>query len=160
VSHPTLSRRLRQIEQQVGARLFDRTPTAFRLTPAGEEMRQVAVRLRDEIDALERRIVGRDRQPSGPVRLTAPDAVAEYLLPGILADLCHRTPGLVVDLVVSNQVLSLAQRSADIAIRMTDSPDPDPREFSSLRETAKGQRRQKDRDSNEELFIQLLAAAA
>jgi len=55
MSHPTLSRRLRYIEEQLSARLFDRTPSAFRLTAAGEEMRSVAVRVRDELDALERR---------------------------------------------------------------------------------------------------------
>ncbi len=122
ISHPTLSRRLRQIEQRLGTRLFERTPTSLRLTGAGEDMRQLALRLRDDIAALERRIGGRDTGPGGPVRLTAPDAVSEYLLPGILAELCREHAGLTIDLVVSNQVLSLAQRSADIALRITGSP--------------------------------------
>ena len=122
ISHPTLSRRLRRIEQRLGARLFERTPSSLRLTAAGEDLRQLAVRLRDDIAALERRIGGRDSGPGGPIRLTAPDAVSEYLLPGILAELCKEHAGLTIDLVVSNEVLSLAQRSADIALRVTDSP--------------------------------------
>lgn len=123
ISHPTLSRRLRQIEQRLGARLFERTPTRLRLTAAGEDMRQLALRLRDDIAALERRIGGRDAGPGGPIRLTAPDAVSEYLLPGILAGLCREHAELTIELIVSNQVLSLAQRSADIALRITASPD-------------------------------------
>ncbi len=122
ISHPTLSRRLRQIERRLGTRLFERTPSSFRLTAAGEDMRQLAVRLRDDIAALERRIGGRDTGHGGPIRLTAPDAVSEYLLPGILAEICTVHAGLTIDLVVSNQVLSLAQRAADIALRITDSP--------------------------------------
>lgn len=122
ISHPTLSRRLRQIERRLGTRLFERTPSSLRLTAAGEEMRQLALRLRDDIATLEHRIGGRDAGPDGSIRLTAPDAVSEYLLPGILAELCSEQPGLTIDLVVSNQVLSLAQRSADIALRITDSP--------------------------------------
>lgn len=122
ISHPTLSRRLRQIERRLGTRLFERTPTSLRLTAAGEDMRQLALRLRDDIAALERRIGGRDAGPGGPIRLTAPDAVSEYLLPGILAELCREHAGLTIDLVVSNQVLSLAQRAADIALRITSSP--------------------------------------
>jgi DNA-binding transcriptional LysR family regulator len=122
ISHPTLSRRLRQIEQRLGARLFERTPTSLRLTVAGEDMRQLALRLRDDIAALERRIGGRDTGPGGPIRLTAPDAVSEYLLPGILAEVYREHAGLTIDLVVSNQVLSLAQRAADIALRITTSP--------------------------------------
>jgi DNA-binding transcriptional LysR family regulator len=122
VSHPTLSRRLRRIERRLDTRLFERTPSSLRLTAAGEDMRQLALHLRDDIAALERRIGGRDAGPGGPIRLTAPDAVSEYLLPGILAALCREHAGLTVDLVVSNQVLSLAQRSADIALRITAKP--------------------------------------
>jgi DNA-binding transcriptional LysR family regulator len=122
ISHPTLSRRLQRIERRLGTRLFERTPSSLRLTAAGEEMRQLAQRLRDDIAALERRIGGLDNGLAGPVRLTAPDAVAEYLLPGILAEICKEHAGLTIDLVVSNEVLSLAQRSADIALRITKHP--------------------------------------
>jgi DNA-binding transcriptional LysR family regulator len=123
VSHPTLSRRLQRIERRLGTRLFERLPTLLRATAAGEEVRQLALRLRDEIHALEHRIGGRDADADGTVRLTAPDAVAEYLLPGMLAALCQSHPGLQVDLLVSNQVVSLAQRQADIALRVTARPD-------------------------------------
>lgn len=123
ISHPTLSRRLRQIEHRLGTRLVERSPSGLRLTAAGEDMRQLAMRLRDDIAALERRIGGRDAGPGGPIRLTAPDAVSEYLLPDILAEVCREHTELTIELVVSNQVLSLAQRSADVALRVTDSPD-------------------------------------
>jgi DNA-binding transcriptional LysR family regulator len=123
ISHPTLSRRLRRIEERLGTRLFERTPGAFRPTATGEDVRQLAIRMRDDIVSLERRIAGRDREACGPIRLTAPDAIAEYLLPGILADLCRSAPELTVEMIVSNSVLSLAQRSADVALRVTDRPD-------------------------------------
>lgn len=122
ISHPTLSRRLQLIERRLGTRLFERTPSSLQLTAAGEEVLQLAQRLRDDIAALAHRIGGRDAGTDGPVRLTAPDALSEYLLPGILAALCREHAGLTIDLLVANQVLSLAQRAADIALRVTDSP--------------------------------------
>lgn len=124
LSHPTLSRRLRQIEQRLGTRLFERAPQAWSLTAAGEDMCRLAAGLRDDIAALERRIAGRDRDPAGPIRLTAPDAVAEYLLPAVIAAVCQQSPELTIELQVSNQILSLAQRKADIALRVTETPDP------------------------------------
>jgi DNA-binding transcriptional LysR family regulator len=123
LSHPTLSRRLRHLEHQLGTRLFERTPSSLRLTPAGDQMRQVALHVHDEIAALERRIGGLDTDEDGSVRLTAPDAVSEYLLPSALAALCREQPGLTFELVVTNQILSLAQRAADLALRVTSHPE-------------------------------------
>lgn len=122
ISHPTLSRRLRAMERRLGTRLFDRAPSGLRLTPAGEEMRALAAQLRDDIAQLEQRIANRDNGATGPVRLTAPDAVSEFLLPSILAEVCAENPGLTLDLVVANQVVSLAYRDADIALRVTNKP--------------------------------------
>lgn len=122
VSHPTLSRRLQRMERRLGTRLFERMPSGLRPTIAGEEVRELALRLRDDIAALERRVGGRDKVSVGTVRLTAPDAVAEYLLPNVLRALCSTCPELQIELVVSNEVLPLAQRTADIALRVTSKP--------------------------------------
>jgi DNA-binding transcriptional LysR family regulator len=124
VSHPTLTRRLKRIEQRMGLTLFERTAHGLRLTEAGADMHSLAEGWRLEIGELERRLAGRDRRPAGPVRITAPDAVAEYLLPDILAHFSREHPDILVELNVSSAVLSLAQREADIAIRITDLPGP------------------------------------
>lgn len=122
ISHPTLSRRLQRMERRLGTRLFERMPSGLRLTSAGEEVRELALRLREDIAALERHIGGRDEGNAGSVRLTAPDAVSEYLLPNVLRALCSTHPQLQIDLLVSNDVLPLAQRTADIALRVTGKP--------------------------------------
>ncbi|NRF65450.1 LysR family transcriptional regulator [Aquincola sp. S2] len=122
ISHPTLSRRLQRMERRLGTRLFERMPIGLRPTTAGEEVRELALRLRDDIAALERHIGGRDEGNVGTVRLTAPDAVSEYLLPNVLRTLCSTHPQLQIDLLVSNDVLPLARRTADIALRVTSKP--------------------------------------
>lgn len=68
-----------------------------------------------------------DKGEEGTVRLTAPDAVAEYLLPDVLRALCSTCPGLQIELLVSNEVLPPAQRTADIALRATSKPAQTPR---------------------------------
>ena len=122
ISHPTLSRQLQRMERRLGTRLFDRMPSGLRPTAAGEEVRALAMRLRDDIAALERRIAACDEGGAGIVRMTAPDAVSEYLLPNVLRALCGTHPQLQIDLLVSNDVLPLAQRTADIAQRVTRKP--------------------------------------
>lgn len=124
ISHPTVSRRLREAERRLGCRLIETGAQRTVLTAAGEEALALARRMASEIAELERRLHGRDEGETGLVRLTAPDAVAEYLLSRVLSKLAKVTPGITVELVVSNQLLSLAQREADIALRVTDRPDP------------------------------------
>jgi len=124
LSHPTLSKRLRALEDGLGVRLFDRLPSGLQPTEAGAEMLALARGMAGDIAALENRIAGRDRAESGVVRLTAPDAVSEYLLGQILAALGRALPRITVELIISNQPLSLAGRQADIALRVTDNPDP------------------------------------
>lgn len=123
ISHPTLTRRIKHIEHRLGMPLFERGPKAMQLTEAGLDMHALAERWRGEIVELERRLAGRDHRPAGPVRITAPDAVAEYILPDILAAFNRENPRIVIELDVSSNVLSLQQRAADIAIRITDQPD-------------------------------------
>jgi DNA-binding transcriptional LysR family regulator len=122
ISHPTLSRRLQRMERRLGTRLFERMPFGLRPTDAGEEVRELALRFRKDITALERHIGGRDEGHVGTVRLTAPDAVSEYLLPNVLKALCATHPQLRIDLLVSNDIVPLAQRTADIALRVTSKP--------------------------------------
>ena len=124
ISHPTLSRRLTATEHRLDCRLVERSPQNCRLTAAGEDVCRLARRIADDVGALERRIVGRDGGERGLVRVTAPDAVSEYMLPGILAGLARELPAITVELIVSNEPLSLAQRAADLALRVTDDPDP------------------------------------
>ena len=49
VNHATVSRRLHAFEKKLGVRLFERLPTGYVTTPAGEEMLRSALQLEEEI---------------------------------------------------------------------------------------------------------------
>lgn len=122
-AHPTtVYRRIGRIEAALGVRLFERHREGFSLTPAGEEAAATAERLGGEIDALERRIAGRDTRPTGTVRLTTTDTLMETLLGRMLAGFRKRYPGISLEVVVGNPYLSLSRRDADIALRPTANP--------------------------------------
>ena len=120
VSHPTVYRRLRSLEARLGVRLFERHRDGYTPTQAGEELAAMGRDLEGRFAALEQRLAGRDIAPTGIVRLTVPDTIAEYLLPPILAELRSKHPGIRPEVVVTNQFLPLTQREADIAIRATE----------------------------------------
>src|ERR1700754_2651604 len=117
VNHSTVFRRLDQIEKRLGSRLFERGRAGYALTPSGEEMVELADRVGDDITSFERKITGRDLRPSGELRITCSDTVLIHLLTDVLADFRRAYPEIVIDVVVSNAMLNLSKRDADIAVR-------------------------------------------
>ena len=124
VNHSTVFRRVNRFESSIGARLFDRMPDGYHLTQAGEELYEHALRIGDEFDQLELHILGKDFQPRGTVRITAPDNLAYEFLPAYLTDFYERYPDIHIELVVGAASLDLTRREADIAIRATTAPPP------------------------------------
>lgn len=122
VNHSTVFRRLNAFEKELGTRLFERLPGGYALTPMGEELKDLADRVDGAFNDMERRIAGRDVQPKGKVRITAPNNLAYRYLPDYLAGFNRDYPDIKVELLVSNQEINMNSRQADIAVRVTDSP--------------------------------------
>ena len=118
IDHSTAFRRLNALEARLGVRLFERLPGgSYDATAAGERMAAAAERMEDEALALARDIAGRDRRLSGRLRVTSSETLAYRELTRHLATFRKAHPGIVVELVVDNRVLSLSRREADIALR-------------------------------------------
>jgi DNA-binding transcriptional LysR family regulator len=122
LNHSTVFRRLAALETTVGLRLFERSRDGYRPTGAGEEMIALATTMADSIVEFERRVAGRDVKPTGQLRVTTIEAVGQHLLPAIMAQFRAQSPGVIIDLILSNQVLNLSRRDADVAIRVTNDP--------------------------------------
>lgn len=122
VNHSTVFRRLNRFEKDIGVRLFERMPTGYVLTQAGEELGSYAARISAEMDAMQLKIAGRDFQPRGTIRLTAPDNIAFRYLPDHLEAFRKLYPDISLEFVVGGQSLDLTRREADIALRATTKP--------------------------------------
>lgn len=118
INATTVGRRLASLEAQIGARLFDRTPDGYVMTPAGMDLLPHAERMEKEAFSLERELIGRDQRVAGAVRVSATEMLATRFIAPHLERFTQRYPELVVDLVCTNRSLSLARREADIALRL------------------------------------------
>ena len=117
VNHSTVFRRVEALEEELSVRLFDRLPTGYALTAAGERMMANALRAEHAVHDLERGVTGMDLREEGLVRITCPGGVAVDPLPRYLRSLRDRHPGVTVQVVTGNRFLSLRRREADIALR-------------------------------------------
>lgn len=118
IDHSTAFRRLNALERKLGVRLFERLPGGvYRATAAGERMAAAAERVEDEMLSLQRDLAGSDHRLSGRLRVTSSETLAYRMLTRHLAAFRRVHPGIVVELVIDNRVLSLSRREADIALR-------------------------------------------
>ncbi|TDD81257.1 LysR family transcriptional regulator [Actinomadura darangshiensis] len=89
----SVSEQIRTLEKSLGVALFDRGPKGMELTAAGERMRGWARRLLRQAEQARAEVAG-----EGPVlRLGALESIAATHVPGVLARLAERRPGLRVD---------------------------------------------------------------
>jgi DNA-binding transcriptional LysR family regulator len=122
VNHTTVLRRISAFEKRVGLRLFERLPSGYVLTAGGEELIAAARHLEDTIANVERKLAGRDLRVSGTVRVTTTDTLIASILPEILAEFRAAHSGIQIELAVSNLMLNLSKRDADVAIRPAKDP--------------------------------------
>jgi DNA-binding transcriptional LysR family regulator len=121
-NHSTVLRRIASLEKQLGARLFERLPTGYAMTTAGEQLRVRLDGVAERIEGAQRELAGLDTRPSGTLRLTTTDTLVHGLLMPHLAAFRRAHPEVRLELVVNNEFLSLTKREADVAIRPTNKP--------------------------------------
>lgn len=119
VTQSTMSRRMAAMEARAGARLLQRTPGGYVLTPLGEAVLGNVERMEAEAIAAERLVAGRDVALEGVVRVTTVDTLAARLLTPAMAALQCTHPGIAIELVPDLRSLNLSRREADVAVRMT-----------------------------------------
>jgi DNA-binding transcriptional LysR family regulator len=80
VNHTTVLRRIAQLEDRLGARMFEKLPSGYRLTDAGEQVQEFAEQMETSSHQLEKRVLGQDQGLRGVLRVTMAPTVATHLL--------------------------------------------------------------------------------
>lgn len=114
----TLGRRITRLETTLGAALFHKSPQGYALTDRGLRLQDKAI---EAEEALSLGIDAGEDSPglTGQIRIGAPDGVANFLLPQVVADIQAQNPGLEVQVLALPRVVNLSQREADLAITVS-----------------------------------------
>jgi DNA-binding transcriptional LysR family regulator len=118
INATTVGRRLAALEEQLDARLFDRTPDGYALTPAGCDLLARAEAVEAETFAIERELRGADQRLAGVVRVTATETLATRFIMPHLPGFRAKHPEIILVLECTNRTVSLARRQADVALRL------------------------------------------
>jgi len=138
ISQPTLSKRLQALEQQVGARLFERSQQGVALTPAGRRLYEHAKPLIAAADALEDVAAGLARR-TAPVRLASSHSATEAFVAEALGQ--RGEDVVAVELLTANsQVVRtlVGEGRADMGVAATRpgaTPNPAVRELTLMADT-------------------------
>ena len=116
VSNTTVMRRLESLEDQIGGKLFDRTPDGYTPTALADQLLPTAKIVEQTLGEAERQVSGKDSELSGRVKLSLPAVPVTHISENV-AEFAQKYPRIELDISVSDEPVDLARREADIAVR-------------------------------------------
>lgn len=122
VTHSTVSRRIAALEQRHGVRLLERHQHGCEVTAAGAAVIESLEAMEVAGMRASRVLMGRDTRLEGPLNLTMPHDIFDHLLAEPLAGFARDYPGIELSLHVGKGLRNLANREADMAVRITPAP--------------------------------------
>ncbi|MDG2525920.1 LysR family transcriptional regulator [Stenotrophomonas sp. HITSZ_GD] len=125
VSHPTVGRRIKVLEDEAEQPLFRRTKDGLVLTDAGDAVLALAESMEESALSMERRLAGNHARLEGVLRISSADWFAAYVLAPVFVELARLHPGVVPEVIASYRLLDLSRREADVAFRIVPFSEPD-----------------------------------
>lgn len=119
-----LSRRIAELETQLGTRLLQRSSHRVSVTPVGEAVYRHARDMADASAAIEALAGAARSEPAGVLRVGTSPLLAETLIAGWLAEFADAHPKLRIELDLSNNYVDLIEQRIDVAIRAATGPLP------------------------------------
>lgn len=122
-SLPALSRSLRALEERLGARLLTRTTRSIALTEFGQQYFEHCRRILRDIEEAENLANEAGSVAKGQVRITAPLLFGRLHVAPLVAPFLAAHPQVQIDLLLSDNILSMVDDAIDLSIRIGDLQD-------------------------------------
>jgi len=119
----TVSRYIKDLEQDLGIALFNRSTRTLHLTEGGQTFLHHARRVLTELDNAKAATSALNQHPRGVLKLNVPPAFARHHLLPVLGSFLERFPEIKVDLTLEETQVNLINAGVDLAIRIGVLPD-------------------------------------
>lgn len=123
IQKSTISRRIRQLEDDLGVRLLQRTTRKLKLTEEGQELFERCRPLIEELEQLPDLVSAHHTEPQGRLRITMPPELAIFLMKDVIADFMNRYPKINLEIELSTRVVDLIEEGIDLALRVGELMD-------------------------------------
>ncbi len=122
-SKALVSKHVGELEERLGVRLINRTTRSVQVTEIGRAYYERARALIADFEALEEAVKAQSGQPSGRLRITAPQTLGEMELVEMLNAFRLHYPSLDVEVFLADRLVDLIGEGFDLAIRVTTLQD-------------------------------------
>lgn len=119
----TVSRKVADLETELGVRLLNRTTRQVTLTDSGRDYFEACRRILADLDEAERAAAGEHQAPRGELVVTAPIVFGRLHIVPLVTELMAAYPELTVKLLLVDRVVDLIDEHGDAAIRIGELPD-------------------------------------
>lgn len=113
-----VGKHVRQLEQQLGARLIERSTRRQSLTDVGRVFGEDCRRVLEQVRWAETAVERQRGMPTGLLRVSAPTTLGAHVVAPVVADFLLQHPQVRVELVLSDTVVDLLEDGFDLAIRI------------------------------------------
>jgi DNA-binding transcriptional LysR family regulator len=114
----TVSRRIAELEDQLGVRLLERSTRSLRLTELGTEILAHAIRSAELSEAVESIVSNRLSDVSGTLRLSAPPNISDTLLTPLVTGFQASYPNVRVQILVTDRFVDHIAEGVDLVFRL------------------------------------------
>jgi len=122
-SKATLSRRIAELEAQLGVRLVERGARGLKLTDAGQMLiARIEAPMHEVTEAMTAAREGLSA-PRGHLRIASPVLFSQLAMGRIAAAFCAAYPEITIEVVAEDRMVDLVEEQFDVAIRVNPSPD-------------------------------------
>lgn len=118
-SKALLSKYVRELEDELGALLLNRTTRQFSMTEAGHAYYKRASEIVREIDSLQDAVRESSGDVRGRIKLTAPRTFADAPIGQSLIDFAKEHPEITLEIHLDDRFVDLVEEGFDLAIRIT-----------------------------------------